>query len=233
MNRPGDSQRPPPQAQQAQKPADKSSMGLRSLYLIQYNFVSAVLWASILARVLLLNATEGYQDVYPALGETTKWIQTLAGLEVFHAAVGLVRAPVLTTVMQVASRFLLVWVIADRFPATVSGSPAYSTMLIAWSVTEVIRYSYFAIILAYEKVPASITWLRYNTFFVLYPLGIASECWLIWISQGPGVVQLGPLWRWFVYAVLAIYVPGAYILFTHMMAQRRKVMRTLNARRQR
>lgn len=154
------------------------------------------------------------------------------------------RAPLFTTLIQVASRFVLVWGIAQHFPDTVASSTAYTTMLLAWSTTEVIRYSYFAVNLKDGKVPAWLLWLRYNTFFVLYPLGIGSECWLIFLSTEPARKMD---WRveWALWAVLAVYVPGesvsdqnweaglvyangfegSYILFTHMMAQRRKVMR--------
>ena len=109
--------------------------------------------------------------------------------------------------MQVASRFLLVWGIAQFFPETVARSTAYTTMLLAWSTTEVIRYSYFAVNLKDGKVPAWLTWLRYNTFFVLYPLGISSECWLVWLATEPARKMD---WRveWALWAVLAVYVPG-------------------------
>lgn len=63
--------------------------------------------------------------------------------------------------MQVASRILLVWAIADQFPFTVAESPAYSTMLLAWSTTEVIRYTYFVFVLT-GRVPAVLQWLRYG-----------------------------------------------------------------------
>ena len=81
--------------------------------------------------------------------------------------------------MQVASRFLLVWGIAYNFPATTQHSPAYSTMLLAWSFTEVVRYSYFVFTLSGLGVPPLLSFLRYNTFMILYPLGISSECWLV------------------------------------------------------
>jgi very-long-chain (3R)-3-hydroxyacyl-CoA dehydratase len=74
---------------------------------------------------------------------------------------GLVRAPLLTTLMQVASRLLLVWGIGYNFPDTTKYSPAYSSMLVAWSVTEVIRYSYFVFVLSGMGVPRLWTWLRY------------------------------------------------------------------------
>lgn len=97
-------------------------------------------------------------------------------------------------------------------------------MLLAWSITEIIRYSYFAVNLTYGKVPGFMTWLRYNTFFVLYPLGISSECWLVYQAIGPAG-SLNKAWEWVLKLVLFVYVPGAYVLYTHMMAQRRKVLR--------
>jgi very-long-chain (3R)-3-hydroxyacyl-CoA dehydratase len=128
--------------------------------------------------------------------------------------------------MQVASRFLLVHLIAApwAFPQTTSHSPAYSTMLLAWSVTEVIRYSYFVFTLSGLGVPKFWTWLRYNTFTILYPLGIASECWLVY-SAIPLASQRNEMYGYALWAILAIYVPGSYILFSHMLAQRRKVGR--------
>lgn len=149
--------------------------------------------------------------------------------------------------MQVSSRILLIWGIVTPFPNTTAFSPIYSTMLIAWSITEVIRYSYFAINLSTGSVPAAWLWLRYNTFFVLYPLGISSECWLVWLAaSGPAKQYTGASEGLF--AVLFIYVPGkffrgrrvgscanlistgSYVLFSHMMAQRRKIMRGTRAK---
>lgn len=130
--------------------------------------------------------------------------------------------------MQVSSRFLLVWAIVDVFPHLPLETPFYSSMLVAWSVTEVIRYTYFVPLLALGWQPAPLTWLRYNTFFVLYPLGITSECALVWLATGPAG-DLGDVYRWALYAVLGVYVPGAYTLYTYMMSQRRSVLRKLKA----
>jgi very-long-chain (3R)-3-hydroxyacyl-CoA dehydratase len=96
-------------------------------------------------------------------------------------------------------------------------------MLIAWSVTEVVRYSYFTFTLSGFQ-PGIISWLRYNTFYVLYPLGISSECWLIYKAIEPAR-RIRQEYAWALQLILFIYVPGSYVLFTHMMAQRRKVMR--------
>lgn len=107
--------------------------------------------------------------------------------------------------MQVSSRLLLVWPIVNVFPQLAT-SPIYSSMLLAWSVTEVIRYSYFALAVSGFQ-PKLVTWLRYNTFFVLYPLGISSECFLIFKAIEPARA-LRPEFAWGLIAILVIYVPG-------------------------
>jgi hypothetical protein len=124
--------------------------------------------------------------------------------------------------MQVASRFLLAWGICYPFPS-VARSPALTSMLIAHSVTEIIRYGYFALTLS-GRNPGILSWLRYNTFYVLYPLGISSECWLVYKAI-PLAKRVNPVYEYVLYGILAIYVPGSNILYRHMMRQRRKVMK--------
>jgi very-long-chain (3R)-3-hydroxyacyl-CoA dehydratase len=138
-----------------------------------------------------------------------------------------VRAPVFTTIMQVSSRLLLVWGIVHPFPH-VALSTFYTSMLLAWSLTEVIRYSFFALSLSVgsDAFPP-LTWLRYNTFFVLYPVGITSECMLVYKAMEPATQAYGDLAFYALATILAVYVPGSYILFTYMMKQRTKVMRAL------
>lgn len=210
----------------ARKPLTSSSPQVQ--YLILYNFVSAILWLAVLGRVLLLVPLVGFGRVYRGVGIFAKWTQTLALLEILHSATWLVRAPISTTAMQVASRILLVWGIVNFFPF-LAKSAAYSSMLIAWSVTEVIRYSFFVITLSGYS-PGFISWLRYNAFFVLYPVGISSECYLIYQAIQPAK-QIRQEYAWVLQLILFIYIPGSYILFTHMMAQRRKIMRGKQAQR--
>lgn len=79
----------------------------------------------------------------------------------------------------------------------------------AWGVTEMVRYGFFTFQVSPYKVPESLNWARYNTFFVLYPVGIASECWLIYLAAvGPAKKEVGAWYEWALRAVLLIYVPG-------------------------
>ena len=66
----------------------KEASAAKTNYLILYNFVSAVLWSSVLGRVLLVSGLHGYPYTYLAVGQFAKWTQTLAVLEVLHAALG-------------------------------------------------------------------------------------------------------------------------------------------------
>ncbi|KAI1189923.1 tyrosine phosphatase-like protein [Nemania serpens] len=206
-------------------PKPKSSSPVKTGYLILYNAVSAMLWLTVLGRVVGVTALRGPQLAYPAVGEFCKWTQTLAGMEVLHSLFGIVRAPLPTTFMQVFSRYAIVWGVTGLFPQQLGSSPAYSSMLVAWSVTEVVRYSYFALTLSGLR-PAPLHWLRYHAFFVLYPLGISSEAWLIWRAVAPARAAGYPLYAAALWAyVVFVYPPSAYILYTHMMAQRRKVLK--------
>ena len=106
-----------------------------------------------------------------------------------------------------------------------NASYVFAGLLFAWSITECIRYAFFVWKEGItERVPVWLSWLRYNTFFVLYPLGISCECFLVWCATIPAV-KGGTGYEWLLRLVLGIYVPGSYILYTHMMAQRRKVIK--------
>jgi hypothetical protein len=67
---------------------ERKSSPVKTGYLVLYNAVSTILWATILGRVLLVASVHGTKYVFPAVGEFAKWTQTLALLEVVHAAVG-------------------------------------------------------------------------------------------------------------------------------------------------
>ncbi|KAB8343172.1 hypothetical protein FH972_022762 [Carpinus fangiana] len=221
-------------------------------YLIFYNAASLLAWSSILGRVILIVILAGLRHVYPSSGDFVKGVQTFALLEVVHSLVGMVRAPVLTTGLQVASRLFLVWGVVGLFGndllkgRSLGGFKiaknavgieeygagwnqlAYFGMLVAWSVTECVRYSYFVFFLASGAtglgVPKFLNWARYNFFFVLYPLGISCECWLTYKAI-PFAMKKDPIIAYIFIGTLVIYVPGSYILYSHMMAQRKRVMR--------
>ena len=47
-------------------------------------------------------------------------------------------------------------------------------MVLAWCLVEIVRYPYYFFQLL-GRVPYALLWLRYTLFYVLYPIGVASE----------------------------------------------------------
>ncbi|KIM83383.1 hypothetical protein PILCRDRAFT_441686 [Piloderma croceum F 1598] len=159
---------------------------------------------------------------YGKVGERTAWVQTLAVLEIVHVLLGFVKSAIQTTVMQVFSRLALVWYIAENFEVA-RNNPLYSSMVLAWSVTEIIRYSFYAISL-FTQVPYPLLYLRYTTFYILYPIGAGSEAFLIYSTLLSGSSwTLGDYFRG---TLFLVWWPSLYILYTHMIKQRRKVLGT-------
>lgn len=225
------------------KSRSRQSTPQKSTYLLIYNAVSFLLWSMVTLRaILLIPALAAHGRLYglhEALFDFLRATQTLALLEVVHAALGLVRASPVTTAMQVASRLMLVWgvltpyseivisrnVMGKASAGTTYGPIALAGCHLAWGITEMIRYGFFVWKEGVsENVPGWLLWLRYNTFFVLYPIGISSEVVLMYLAIEPAKAS-GTGYDWLLKAVIGIYVPGSYILYTHMMAQRRKVLK--------
>ena len=216
------------------------TMGAKRAYLVAFNFGLAAGWAAVLAPIvqavlavcapdecaglLPFGAAAGSVcicgDLYASVELPLKVFQTAAVLEVLHALFGVVRAPIFTTFIQVLSRQLLLWAIVVPFPAT-HEMPRFATMLLAWSVTEVVRYSFYGFALVLGSAPYPLVWLRYTLFFVLYPLGVGSELALIYACL-PDLAALG--YRTVFIWIFIAYVPGFAVLYTHMIAQRGKVI---------
>lgn len=69
----------------------KSSGGLKNIYLLAYNLVSAGLWFSVLFGVVQIASKEGVESgkVYEGLEEWARLVQTGAVLEVLHSLLGM------------------------------------------------------------------------------------------------------------------------------------------------
>lgn len=84
---------PPPQDKPTRSPRPSSSSNKQASvaktgYLVLYNFISAILWATVLGRVLVIAGFASFPKVYLGVGAFAKWTQTLAVLEVVHALLG-------------------------------------------------------------------------------------------------------------------------------------------------
>ncbi|XP_027917689.1 very-long-chain (3R)-3-hydroxyacyl-CoA dehydratase PASTICCINO 2A [Vigna unguiculata] len=208
---------------------------LRRLYLSLYNWTVLFGWCQVLYFVLKTLNESGHEHVYDAAEKPLLFSQTAAVLEILHGLVGLVRSPITATLPQISSRLFLTWGILWSFPETQS-HVLVTSLLISWSIAEIIRYSFFGFKETFGFTPSWLLWLRYSSFIVLYPTGISSEIGLIYIAlpfikaSEKYCIRMPNKWNssfdyfYAAIAALGIYVPGTPHLYTYMLAQRKRAL---------
>uniref|UniRef100_A0A914ULM6 Very-long-chain (3R)-3-hydroxyacyl-CoA dehydratase n=1 Tax=Plectus sambesii TaxID=2011161 RepID=A0A914ULM6_9BILA len=212
------------------------------IYLFIYNAVQVVGWGFVLVKTAngLIHG-KSYEQLYDAVKCELEIFQTAALLEIVHAALGFVRSPISTTVMQVFSRVMLVWPVLYKVESARS-SIGVPMLLVCWSVTEVIRYSYYAFgIIGWT--PYILTWMRYTFFIVLYPLGASGEVFAAWAAlpevaakkhftiEMPNAANISFSYYIFLIIFCFVYLPGFPKMYLHMFTQRKKVLGTNAAKK--
>lgn len=114
-------------------------------------------------------------------------------------------------------------------------SPGLPLALLAWSITEIIRYSYYTLNII-NSVPYILIWLRYTTFIILYPIGVTGELlcfyWAqdyakktgVWSIELPNKYNDTFSYYYFLWIVMLLYIPLFPQMYLHMFAQRRKII---------
>lgn len=111
--------------------------------------------------------------------------------------------------MQVAGRSTVLWLVIENYQS--SGlSPFYGLMVLAWSAADAIRYLYFATRLVGGHQYSNLTWLRYSAFYILYPVGIASEVGVVYETVSEAWRLGYPSHAWAYIAAALLYIPGEY-----------------------
>lgn len=204
---------------------------LMSRYLLIYNVSMTAGWIMILTR--LLAALVHGDGVYDQVHLPLQLFQTGAVLEVLHAMTGIVRTSALTTALQVGSRLMLVWGVTEPV-VRVRDRLSFTTMVLAWSLTEIPRYFYFSVSSATAYVPYWVTFMRYSTFLPLYPMGATSEWVTLYLALDdirtnrlfsislPNRFNFAFDYYSYCVIILALYVPGLPYMYSHMLRQRRK-----------
>lgn len=208
---------------------------LRRLYLTVYNWAVFLGWSQVLFLAVKTLKDSGHEHVYNAVEKPLQLAQTAAVLEILHGLVGLVRSPITATLPQIGSRLYLTWIILYSFPE-IRSHFLVTSLVISWSITEIIRYSFFGLKEVLGFAPSWLMWLRYSTFLLLYPTGISSEVGLVYFAlpyiKGSEKYCLRMPNKWnfsfdnFYAAilVLGIYIPGSPHMYSYMLGQRKKAL---------
>lgn len=197
-------------------------MPLSRHYLVAYNVLSALAWLAILVEVVVDLLPGGYYHTKVYSGYPHKLLvvtQTVnVATELTHAATGLVPSPILALLPQFFARCVIAWGISYHVPESAGNySLCYAAFVVAWSVTEVFRYSFYAG-KQLGHVPYWLLWMRYLTFIVLYPCGLATEPVVVFQT----LPYVSGFFYWFLAVGLLLYVPGFVRLYGYMWKQRRR-----------
>ncbi|KAJ7345881.1 hypothetical protein JRQ81_001831 [Phrynocephalus forsythii] len=133
-------------------------------------------------------AKGSYHNLYYSIEKPLKFFQTGALLEILHCMIGIVPSSVVLTAFQVMSRVFLIWAVTHSVKE-VQSEDSVLLFVIAWTVTEIIRYSFYTFSLL-NHLPYIIKWARYTFFILLYPMGVSGELLTIYAAL-PFVRQSG------------------------------------------
>ncbi|XP_072865875.1 very-long-chain (3R)-3-hydroxyacyl-CoA dehydratase 2 isoform X4 [Chlorocebus sabaeus] len=147
---------------------------------------------------------------------------------------GIVPSSVVLTSFQVMSRVFLIWAVTHSVKE-VQSEDSVLLFVIAWTITEIIRYSFYTFSLL-NHLPYLIKWARYTLFIVLYPMGVSGELLTIYAAL-PFVRQAGLYsislpnkynfsfdYHAFLILIMISYIPIFPQLYFHMIHQRRKIL---------
>lgn len=213
--------------------SDKGSKAIH-LYLVAYNFLQTIGWMRLLVQLILYYVNPQSKSLYDSVKYSLYIFQNAAVLEVIHAATGIVKSSAVMTAFQVASRVVVVCgvLLATESARVGLGLPL---ALLAWSITEIIRYSNYFFNLIYA-VPFVLKYLRYTTFIVLYPIGVTGELLCIWAAQKEvGKNQLYSIdmpnrynvifnYQHVLWFLMVLYIPLFPQLYLYMFGQRKKAL---------
>ncbi|XP_051134567.1 uncharacterized protein LOC127253834 [Andrographis paniculata] len=153
--------------------------GLLNYYLCFYNLFQAFGWSLSLLRILSdFFSTKSVNGAYSSSGGIICFVQSLAFMEVIHGATGIVSSGALLPFLQWSGRTHYVLAIVRGIPE-IQQSPSVFITFLSWSLSEIIRYSFYALN-CMGTSPKWITFIRYNAFIVLYPIGLSGEMWLMY-----------------------------------------------------
>ncbi|BES98008.1 Hypothetical protein NTJ_10824 [Nesidiocoris tenuis] len=218
------------------KPESKKELSFPvKTYLLLYNGVQVAGWSYVLYKAVIHYLTGGSTDaLWSVVGPSLLLFQNAALLEVLNVMLGYVKSPFFITLIQVLSRVSIVsLILSSSPPAQLSlGLPC---IVLAWSITEIVRYSFYALNLV-NLVPQFLVWCRYTFFYALYPIGVTGELLLYYATQKytaetglytyelPNPLNFTFSFRYCLIAVMLFYIPQFPQLYMYMIRQRKKTL---------
>ncbi|KAF2973942.1 hypothetical protein EK904_001801 [Melospiza melodia maxima] len=114
-----------------------------------------------------------FYDTFHTISDMMYFCQTLALMEIMNSLIGLVKSPLIPSIVQIFGRNFVLFVILGTLEEMQS-KPVVFFIFYFWSIIELFRYPYYMLsCIGIEWKP--LTWLRYTAWIPLYPLGGLAE----------------------------------------------------------
>uniref|UniRef100_A0A4W4DS07 Very-long-chain (3R)-3-hydroxyacyl-CoA dehydratase n=1 Tax=Electrophorus electricus TaxID=8005 RepID=A0A4W4DS07_ELEEL len=147
---------------------------LRQCYLFLYNLLQFLGFSWTLSRLTADLILQGaLNSAFGSCAAVLYSCQMLAALEVMNATLGLVKTPVFPTLIQVAGRNLILFVVFGSLP-DMQGRSVVFCVFYLWSAMDMFRYLAHAVVsIGMER--RTLTWLQNAVWVLLYPLTAVAE----------------------------------------------------------
>ncbi|XP_059159418.1 very-long-chain (3R)-3-hydroxyacyl-CoA dehydratase 3-like [Physella acuta] len=204
-------------------------------YLFLYNLFQFVGYTYIFITLMYNYVRYGEsarQAAFEGVGTQMMTCQALATLEIFHSLLGLVKSNVLMALVQVLGRNFILFILILQEPRLQISSCCWYLFAV-WALAEVIRYPFYMFQILDFKI-RQLTWLRYNMWIILYPLGIIIEATIVFQSISyfgetnffsialPNSGNIAFHFPYFLIAYLALMCFGSTNNLKYMYLQRQK-----------
>ncbi|CAL1525936.1 unnamed protein product [Lymnaea stagnalis] len=154
-------------------------------YLFIYNLFQFVGYSYVFINLVYNYVKYGdsaKQAAFEGTGTQLMICQAISVLEILHSLFGLVKSNILVSLLQVMGRNFILFILVLQEPR-LQISPLCWYLFFVWTFVEVIRYPFYMFQLVNFEIKY-LTWLRYNIWIVLYPLGIVIEATIVFQSIG-------------------------------------------------
>uniref|UniRef100_A0A3Q1EPD8 Very-long-chain (3R)-3-hydroxyacyl-CoA dehydratase n=1 Tax=Acanthochromis polyacanthus TaxID=80966 RepID=A0A3Q1EPD8_9TELE len=218
---------------------EEGFVSLKTGYLFTYNLVQFLgfswMFVNMTVRLFIFGQDSLY-DTYHTMSDVMFFCQTLAVLEVLHAAFGVVQTSVFPTLIQVVARNFVLFIIFGSLEE-MHNRPVVFFVFYLWSIIEIFRYPFY-MLGCFNTEWKPLTWLRYTIWMPLYPLGALSEAVAVIQSipifdktkllsiPHPKAIGTSVSFSYFLYVYLALLFLGFSLNLRHLYKQRTRRFRT-------
>uniref|UniRef100_A0A3Q3NED7 Very-long-chain (3R)-3-hydroxyacyl-CoA dehydratase n=1 Tax=Labrus bergylta TaxID=56723 RepID=A0A3Q3NED7_9LABR len=214
-------------------------LGLKKGYLFMYNLVQFLgfswIFVNMTVRLFILGQ-DSFYDTFHTTADMMYFCQMMAVLEVINPLLGLVKTGFFPSMIQVAGRNVILFVIFGSLE-DMQNKPVVFFVFYLWSTIEIFRYPFYMLACMGTDWKL-LTWLRYSLWIPLYPLGVLAEAVAVIQSLPifdetrlfsfplPAMLGSSLSFSYTLQLYLILMFLGLFINFRHLYKQRRRRYRS-------